>query len=99
MCTAALAAVAACGLDVHGLELAGLELARELRVQLGVPGWRFPGREAGAAHLELAEAPELEDLQHEHEVDARSHRAEPEHRQHRAPAEVEVAVVVGVRHE
>src|SRR4051794_36778411 len=55
---------------VRGFELAGLELAGELGLDLGVGRRWLPARLLLALHLELAPALELEDLQHEHEVDA-----------------------------
>src|SRR3954470_9164568 len=84
---------------VDRLELAGLELAGELRVDLGVLGRRLAMRELLSLQLELAPALQLQDLEHEHEVDARREREQAEARHHERPADVEVAVVVAVRDE
>src|SRR4051794_34781984 len=78
------------------LELARLELTRELCVDLGVGRRRLSARLLLALHLELAPALELEDLEDEHEVDAGRQCEHPEACHHDRPAEVEVPVVVAV---
>src|SRR4051812_30239830 len=84
-CVPALGSGAALGIrpphrraHVFGLEVAGLEVARDLGVDLAVARRRFPARLLLALHLELAPALELEDLEHEHEVDACGEREQTE---------------------
>ena len=89
----------ACLRPAHRLELAGLHLALDLVLDLALAE---RGDLAGlhlAAQFALAEALELEDLQHDHEVDARRQRHQRERADHDGPTGVERAVVVGVGHE
>src|SRR5207247_902500 len=84
---------------VHRLELAGLDLALDLLLDLRV-GER--GHLSGldlAPDLPLTEAPELEDLEHYDEVEARGERQGGEAEHESGPAGVQVAVVVRVGHE
>jgi hypothetical protein len=51
-------------------------------------------RRVGATQLPGAQALELEDLQHDHEIDAGGNHQQPERDHHERPAELELAVVV-----
>src|SRR3954469_6971317 len=85
--------------QVDDLELARLQLARDAGVDLRLLGRRLTIEHPGALHLELPEALELEDLQHQHEVQAGDQRGDREADHRKAPAHVEVAVVVRIRDE
>src|SRR3954452_14188091 len=65
------------------LELAGLDVARDALVDLPLRRVRV-----ALAHLALAEAAQLEDLEHVDEVDARGERDEPERDHDERPPDV-----------
>ena len=67
-------------------------------ISLGRQGRHLAGLHL-ALDLTLAEAAELQDLEHEHQVEARRKRDQAEARDHERPAGVESAVVLGVGHE
>src|SRR6266511_2423717 len=81
------------------VELARLDLSDDLAFDLLRGQRRDLARLDLAADLALAEATELQDLEHRDQVDARRDREHPEAEQDEGPGGVEVAVVVGVRDE
>src|SRR5439155_991380 len=74
------------------LELTSLDLAHDLLRDLLL-------RHRLAPELALAEATELQDLEHVYEIQARGDGRQPEADHHGRPAGVEVPVVVRVRDE